>query len=130
LHIERLLLRTDGFASVNAPWAGGEMITKLFTFTGKELEINYRTGAPGFVRVEIQDAGGKSITGYTLDDCPEIIGDEIERIVKWKGGGDVGKLTGQPVRLRFAMKDADLYSFRFRSENKGTPNQPDAGDGR
>jgi hypothetical protein len=130
LHIERLLLRTDGFASVNAPWAGGEMITKLFTFTGKELEINYRTGAPGFVRVEIQDAGGKSIAGYTLDDCPEIIGDEIERIVKWKGGGDVGKLTGQPVRLRFAMKDADLYSFRFRSENKGTPNQPDAGDGR
>ena len=28
-HLERLLLRTDGFASVNAPWTGGEMVTKL-----------------------------------------------------------------------------------------------------
>ncbi|MDD5707511.1 MAG: hypothetical protein PHR35_16430, partial [Kiritimatiellae bacterium] len=42
-HIERLLLRTDGFASVSAPWAGGEMITKPFIFTGNRLEINYRT---------------------------------------------------------------------------------------
>ncbi len=44
-HIERLLLRTDGFASVRAPWEGGEMISKPLTFEGAELEINYRTGA-------------------------------------------------------------------------------------
>ena len=44
-HIERLLLRTDGFASVSAPRAGGEMVTKPLTFTGGTLEINYRTGA-------------------------------------------------------------------------------------
>lgn len=112
-HIERLLLRTDGFASVTAPWAGGEMVTKPFTFTGRELEINYRTGAPGFVRVEIQDATGKPIPGYTLADCPEIIGDEISRIVSWKQGTDVSRHTGQPVRLRFVMKDADLFALRF-----------------
>ena len=116
-HIERLLLRTDGFASVSAPWAGGEMLTKPFTFAGKELELNYRTGAPGFVRVEIQDAEGAPIPGYTLDDCPEIIGDEIERVVAWKGGSHVSKLAGQPVRLRFVMKDADLFALRFREEN-------------
>ena len=112
-HIERLLLRTDGFASVSAPWAGGEMVTKPITFTGKALELNYRTGAPGFVRVEIQDAAGTPIPGYTLDDCPEIIGDEIARVVAWKAGPDVSRLAGQPVRLRFVMKDADLYSIRF-----------------
>jgi hypothetical protein len=112
-HIERLLLRTDGFASLSAPWAGGEMLTKPFTFTGHRLEINYRTGAPGFVRVEVQDAAGTPIPGYALDDCLEIIGDETERKVRWKGGADVGSLAGQPVRLRFLMKDADLYSLRF-----------------
>ncbi len=112
-HIERLLLRTDGFASVSAPWAGGEMVTKPITFTGKALELNYRTGAPGFVRVEIQDAAGTPIPGYTLDDCPEIIGDEISRVVAWKAGPDVSRLGGQPVRLRFVLKDADLYSIRF-----------------
>ena len=112
-HIERLMLRTDGFASVSAPWAGGEMVTKPFTFTGKELDLNYRTGAPGFVRVEIQDAAGAPIPGYTLADCPEIIGDEIEHVVTWQGGTDVSRLAGQPLRLRFAMKDADLFAIRF-----------------
>jgi len=116
-HIERLLLRTDGFASVSAPWAGGEMVTKPFTFAGSALEINYRTGAPGFVQVEIQDAAGAPIPGFALDDGPEIVGDEIGRVVAWKGGADVGRLAGQPVRLRFAMKDADLFALRFRSEN-------------
>ena len=116
-HIERLLLRTDGFASVSAPWAGGEMVTKPFTFAGGELEINYRTGAPGFVRVEIQDKDGMPIPGHALDDCPEIIGDEIGRIVSWKQGADVSRLAGRPVRLRFGMKDADLFALRFREEN-------------
>lgn len=116
-HIERLLLRTDGFASVSAPWAGGEMVTKPFTFTGTELELNYRTGAPGFVRVEIQDAAGTPLPGYTLDDCPELIGDEIARIVAWKGGAYVSRLAGRCVRLRFVMKDADLFAIRFKHDN-------------
>jgi len=115
-HIERLLLRTDGFASVSAPWAGGEMVTNPVTFTGKSLEINYRTGAPGFVRVELQDTAGTPIPGYTLDDCPEIIGDEIARTVAWTHGPDLSRLAGQAVRLRFVMKDADLFAIQFREQ--------------
>jgi len=114
-HIERVLLRTDGFASLTAPWAGGELVTKPLTFAGQTLEINYRTGAPGFVRVEILAVDGTPIAGFTLDDCPEIIGDEIERIVAWRQGTDVSCLAGQPVRLRFVMKDADLFAMKFNS---------------
>ncbi len=121
-HIERLLLRTDGFASVNAPWVGGEMITKPFVFKGEKLEINYRTSAPGFVRIEIQDADGVPIPGFTLGECPEIIGDEIEHIVAWHQGPDVSRLGGEPVRLRFVMKDADLFSFRFQ-DGSPTPRE-------
>jgi hypothetical protein len=76
--------------------------------------INYSTSAVGSVRVEIQDAGGRPIPGYTLRDSEEIYGDDIERAVGWKAGGDVGSLASQVVRLRFALKDADLYSLRFR----------------
>jgi hypothetical protein len=75
--------------------------------------LNYATSAAGSVRVEIQDAAGKPIDGFTLAECPEIIGDEIERVVRWKSGSDVSKLVGQPVRLRFALTDGDLYSLRF-----------------
>ncbi len=115
-HLERMTLRTDGFTSVNAPYDGGELLTKPLKFAGGELALNYATSAAGDIRVEIQDASGKPISGFTLDDCPEIIGDEISRIVSWKAGSDVKSLVGHPVRLRFVMHDADLYSFRFRPD--------------
>ena len=83
------------------------------TFTGKRLSINFATSAPGGIRVEIQDAAGKPIPGYTLAEADELIGNEIDRSVSWKGKEDVGPLAGKPVRLRFVMKDADLYSLRF-----------------
>lgn len=113
-HLIRYTLRTDGFISVNAPFRGGEFLTKPLTFAGKELVINFSTGAAGSVRVEIQDAAGKSIPGYTLADATELIGDQIERVVSWKSGSDLSKLAGQPLKLRFVMKDADLYALRFR----------------
>jgi len=107
-------LRTDGFASVNAGYEGGEMVTKPFTFVGRELMINYSTGASGSIHVEIQDAPGRPLPGYALDDSVEMAGDEIERAARWKGGGDVSGLAGKRIRLRFVMKDADLYSLCFR----------------
>ena len=113
-HIERLTLRTDGFVSVNAPYAGGEMLTKLLKFSGRELVLNFATGAAGSIRVEIQDQEGKPIPGFALEDCPEIIGDQIERVVEWRTGSDVGRLAGTPVGLRFVMKEADLYSIQFQ----------------
>ena len=55
-------------------------------FTGNRLEINFATSAAGSLRVEVQDAGGKPADGFSIDDCDEIIGDRIERIVSWKRG--------------------------------------------
>jgi hypothetical protein len=112
-HLRRYVLRTDGFASVNAPYAGGELLTRPLTFEGNKLAVNFATSAAGDIRVEIQDAAGRVMPGYALDDSRELIGNEIERVVSWKGGEDVGKLAGTVVRLRFVMKDADLYSLRF-----------------
>ena len=109
----RYTLRTDGFVSVRAPYRGGEFVTRLLRFSGRNLVLNFATSAPGGIRVEIQDPDGRPIDGYTLADCDEVIGNEIERAVTWKGKRDVGSLAGKPVRLRFVMKDADLYSLRF-----------------
>src|SRR6185503_2236 len=113
-HLRRYTLRTDGFASVNAPYQGGELVTKPFRFTGRNLVINFATSAPGGLRFEIQDKDGKPIPGYTLEDSVEVIGNEIERSVAWKGGSDVSRVAGQTIRLRVVMKDADLYAFRFK----------------
>ena len=64
--------------------------------------------------IEIQDAAGKPVPGYTLNDCPEIFGDDLSRTVSWNTSTDVRKLAGKPVRLKFVMKDSDLYSIQFR----------------
>lgn len=112
-HGRRYTLRLDGFVSVNAPLAGGELLTRPLTFSGEHLEINYSTSAAGQVLVELQDAEGKPIPGYTLEDCVPIYGDHIARTVEWKNGADVSALAGRPIRLRFVMSDADLYSLKF-----------------
>ena len=113
-HVRRYRLRLDGFASLHAPYEGGMALTKPIRFSGRELEINYSTSAAGSVRVGILDSEGKPLPGYSAEECQEILGDEIERVVAWKGGSNLSTLAGRSVRLRFVMKDADIYSFRFR----------------
>ena len=112
-HVRRYTLRVDGFASLHADYEGGEMVTRPLRFQGKELVLNFSTSAAGSLRVEIQDAENQPIPGFRLDDCPEIIGDKIQQVVRWMDGSDLSRLEGRVVRLRFAMKDADLFSIRF-----------------
>lgn len=112
--LRRYTLRLDGFVSVNAPMSGGGLVTRPFTFKGTSLHLNFSTSAAGSIFVEVQDNGGKPIPGFTIEECDEIFGDAIERKVTWKGTGNTSALQGLPVRLKFVMKDADLYSFIFR----------------
>ncbi|MBS0210115.1 MAG: hypothetical protein JSS27_14295 [Planctomycetes bacterium] len=112
-HLRRYSLRLDGFASINAPYEAGEFITKPLRFAGRNLKLNYATSAAGSIRVEIQDAQGVPLPGYTADDCVALLGNRIEQAVGWKGGHDLSALAGQTVRLRFLMRDADLYSLQF-----------------
>ena len=112
-HLHRYSLRLDGFASVRAPYSRGELITKPFTFSGSQLTLNYETSAAGGIRVEIQHAEGEPIPGCQLDESVELVGDEIERVVSWQAGPDLSRHAGTSVRLRFVMRDADVYSLRF-----------------
>ena len=111
--IRRYTLRTDGFVSVKSGYAGGEFTTPPFIFSGSHLELNYSTSAVGSIKVEIQDAQGHPLQGFSLEEFPERYGDEIEGLVSWENGRDASSLAGQPVRLCFVLKDADLYAFKF-----------------
>ena len=113
--VRRYTLRLDGFVSAYAPMDGGTLTTKPITFTGSKLELNFSTSAAGQIRIELQDTEGAPIPGYSLDDCPSIFGDSVARTASWKGGSDLSKLAGQPLRVRFELKDADLYAYRFNA---------------
>ena len=112
--LQRAVFRIDGFVSLRAPYEGGEFTTKPLVFSGSVLVMNAATGVSGGVRVEVQDGRGEPLEGYRLEDCVEFYGDEIEEVVRWKSGADLGALASHPVRLRFVMREADLYSLRFR----------------
>jgi hypothetical protein len=111
--LRRHTLRIDGFVSLHAPLSGGALVTKPIIFKGRCLVLNCSTSAAGGIRLEIQDAQGVPLSGFRWQQCHEIYGDALERTVSWQEGNEVGKLAGQPVRLRFVLRDADVFSFRF-----------------
>ena len=82
-------------------------------FTGKALTLNFATSAAGGIQVEIQDAAGKPIPGFTLAEAQPVFGDSINRTVTWKNGSDVSSLAGKIVKLHFVLNDVDLYSIKF-----------------
>src|SRR5205085_857342 len=81
--------------------------------SGKNILLNYSTSVAGSVRLEVQKVSGDPIPGYALEDAVEMVGNEIERAMSWKNGSDVSPANGLPVRLRFVMKEADVYAMRF-----------------
>ena len=105
--------RLDGFVSADADHRGGSLTTPPMVFRGKCLRLNIDTGAMGTAFVEILDAAGQPIPGFTFADCEEIGGNFIDQRVYWKGRSDLAALAGQPIRLRFVMKRAKLYAFQF-----------------
>jgi hypothetical protein len=104
----------DGFVSAAAPRIGGELVTKPLTFQGGRLQLNFSTSAAGWVKVEVQDPAGHPVPGFSEVDADHAFGDTIERTVTWKGSTDISSLAGQPVRLRFVLRDADVYAFEFK----------------
>lgn len=114
-HLHRYSLRLDGFASARGEFGAGNFLTtKPVRFAGQRLSLNFATSAAGAIRVEILDADGRPIPGYTLKDCHEVIGNEIDRAVRWKQSDDVTSLAGKTVRLKFELNDANLYAFQFQ----------------
>ncbi|MFA7160008.1 MAG: hypothetical protein WC299_11955 [Kiritimatiellia bacterium] len=112
--LRRYTVRQDGFVSIHAGARNGEFTTRPLRFEGSKLFINFSTSAPGLVRAEIQDLSGKPVPGFSLRDCPEMYGDALNEPVAWKGGADLAFLAGKPVKLRFTMRDADLYAIQFK----------------
>ena len=50
--------------------------------------------------------------GVSRTDCERFSGDDIDHVVRWKGQSAVNMVPGY-TRVRFYMKNAERYSFRF-----------------
>lgn len=104
----RYTLRLDGFFSWRGDFKGGSVLTKPVVFEGDSMEINFSSSALGSVRVEICDLNGNAIEGF---DSGKIFGDSLSRPVEFEK--PLRDLNGKEVKIKFTLKDADLYSFKF-----------------
>ena len=113
--VSRLISRRDGFTSARGAYSGGELATPPLVFAGRKLVLNVDTSAAGLVRVGILDEQGRPIEGFAPDQCDLIhTANEINRAVSWRGNADVSRLADKPVRLKFLLRDSDLYAFQFQ----------------
>jgi hypothetical protein len=105
--------RLDGFVSADADHKGGWLRTPPLTFAGNRLRLNIDTGAMGTAFVELQDANGQPIPGFSLADCEEVGGSFTDQRVYWKGSADTSALAGKSVRMLVKLRRAKLYAFQF-----------------
>ena len=57
------------------------------------------------------DEKGEPYPGYSAADCRALVRtDSTKSAITWKGG-DLSQFAGKPVRFRFKMKVATLFSF-------------------
>ena len=103
-------LRKDGFASLDAGAKTGIVTTKLLDGLRGRLYVNAEIKG-GEIKAEVLDADGKVVKGYSRDDCKAVSGNGIEQLITWKGHKRLPRAR-KPMRLRFVMSNASVYSFR------------------
>lgn len=101
-------LRRDGFVSMDAGDAEGQVTTETFTWPkGARLRIN-ADATGGHVIVDVFDEHGERLNVEA--NARPITGDQIDTSV-WLTAGDTDRIAGKEVQLRFRLKNASLYSW-------------------
>lgn len=101
-------MRRDGFASLDASFNGGEVVTTPWEITGGELRVNAKCDY-GEVRVELMDEEDRPLPGYSLEECAPLRADGVALPARWRSHADLSGAAGKTVRLRFRLVNARLY---------------------
>lgn len=121
-------LRKEGFVSFDAgPVREGMLATRPFFSEGERLTINAKCGVNGYILVEAVDLYDEVLPDRGRADCDAFTGNSTSHVVTWRGnetipvapmekGGDTmlpWKSLPPYRKLRFYMKNAELYAFRI-----------------
>lgn len=84
---------------------------------GSEMRMNFATERGGWVRVELvytpqtPPQPVEAYPGFGLEEADPLVGDDLSRVVTWKGCGDLSSLKGKEVSIRIHMARARLFSI-------------------
>jgi hypothetical protein len=103
-------LRLDGFASIDAGYDGGLLTTRPFEFANPDLRVNAKSDY-GRITAEVLDEKRVAISGFTEQESIPAKADSVDQPLRWRSA-KLASLRGRPVRLRFHVRNARLYSYR------------------
>jgi hypothetical protein len=102
-------IRVDGFASLAGGFDGGIVTTRPFVFERGALRVNAKADF-GRIIVEALDEHNTPLPGFDGKACTPLRSDHIDQLVRWENA-DFRRLAGRPIRLRFHLSNARLYSY-------------------
>lgn len=83
-----------------------------------QLFVNVDAPARG-LHVEILDERGKVLAPFSRSRCAPVKADKTLQQIRWRGTSDLSALKGQPVRVRFQLRNGRLYSFWMSPDESG-----------
>jgi hypothetical protein len=105
-------LRRDGFASVSAGPDAGWVLTEPFECPGGALFVN-ADAAGGELSVAVVEADGYHDPYYARVRCAALDADGCAQQVTWYERAGLDELKGEVIRLKFYLRQTDLFSFWF-----------------
>jgi predicted GH43/DUF377 family glycosyl hydrolase len=115
-------LRLDGFCSLRASDREGWFISRREPSRTPEVTINAKTGSDGYVTAEILDRRNKLVSSFSRQACTAFTGDSVRHVLKWRTKEFGATLKADDYKLRFFLKNAELFSYLPSGLD---PNQPD-----
>ena len=112
-------IRRDGFVSIEGRMDPGFLLTAALDATVPRrltVNLNASTGAAG---VEVLHPDGGTIEGYGAEDDGLSGRDGVALAPGWRGGEVVPPQAGGRVHLKFNLRNASLYSYRWAPAAEG-----------
>lgn len=108
----------DRFVALEAGGAEGSVTTRPLRCTDQtHLLLNAVANRDGYVLVEVLDAAGAPIVGFTRAEALPFGDNAVHHRVAWQAHDDLSALNGQMIQLRFLLRNAALYAFRLAHPN-------------
>lgn len=100
------------FVSVEAA-ERGTLTTTTFVLIGDRTEVN-ADATGGSVRVEAFHPDGSVIEGFWAAASDPLTTNSLRHVLRWTNSPDCRPTQARPIKLRFQLDKAKLYSFRPR----------------
>ena len=111
-------VKPDRLVALRAGDEPAELLTMAFRPSAGELYLNAHSEPGGSVQIEICDASGQAMPGYSLQECEPFRGDATAHPVRWQGMALLPQMEW--VRLRVLARRSSLYSLALGEPGEQT----------